>query len=126
MTDRSNREDMVDRRIDYDLQSNYDYNLGGGPFLLTEIAYVLAAVMGENDGPSYHWICAMKDHTYAYVSGSCDYTGWDCQSGGEVEILPTLKMAIDKLPEVDDSRKIKESILQQLVGECAFGEALES
>lgn len=119
-----------ERRIDYDLSANVEFNIGSEGFDLNDVAYVLAAVMGENDGPSYYWLCAMKDHTYAYVKGSCDYTGWDCQSSGSFELLPTLKMAIAKFPEKDEewhgSRKIMESIKRQLVGECAFGETLQA
>lgn len=117
------------KRIDYDLSSNYSYNLKGNVgFRIEDIAYVLAEVMGENDGPDYHWLVAMNDHTYAYVSGGCDYTGWDCQSSGAVEIFPTLKSAIDAIPERAeyDDRLIRKSIKQQLTGDLAFGEAINA
>jgi hypothetical protein len=117
-----------ERRIDSDLSCNCEYNLSGDTFQLDEVAYVLASVMGENDGPQYFWLCAMKDHTYAVVDGGCDYTGWDCQSSGQAEIYPTLKLAIAALPELDEEyhggRKIRESVLRQLTGECAFGEVI--
>lgn len=116
---------LEEKRIDSDLSSNCEYNLGGDKFQLSEVAYVLGAVMGENDGPEYFWLCAMKDHTYAVVSGGCDYTGWDCQSNGQAEIYVTLRLAIEALPEKDSSRVIKESIKMQLVGELAFGEATQ-
>ena len=73
-----NEEEAIERRIDYDLSANVEFN-GLAPFRLEDVAYVLAALMGENDSPDYHWVIAMKDHTYAYVTGGCDYTGWDCQ-----------------------------------------------
>lgn len=115
-----------DRRIDSDLRTNCAYNLGGDKFRLEDVAYVLASVMGENDGPEYFWLCAMKDHTYAVVSGGCDYTGWDCQSSGEAEIYPTMATALAALPLEDGNRKISGSIKKQLVGELAFGEAEQS
>lgn len=117
-------EEGVGRRLDYDLGACCNYNDVGNGFRLEDVAYVLGRVDGENDGPSYWWLCAMKDHTYAVVHGSCDYTGWDCQSSGEASIYPTLREAITLLPEVEEysDRRIKESIEKQLVGELAFGE----
>lgn len=117
-------DDAEDRRIDSDLRSCCEFNDVGGGFRLEDVAYALARVDGENDGPGYWWLCAMKDHTYAVVNGWCDYTGWDCRSGGEATIYPTLREAIASLPETEsyDDRRIKESIEKQLEGELAFGE----
>lgn len=122
-----NEEEAKERRIDYDLSSACEYADvdGSGGFYLKDVAYVLAACMGENDGPSYHWLCAMKDHTYAYVKGGCDYTGWDCQAGGSAKIFPTLKEALAEAPEKEeyhDNRRIRDSLRKQLAGELAFGE----
>lgn len=120
--------DCVERRIDSDLSYNVEYNGGNMPgFRLEDVAYVLAALMGENDGPSYHWIIAMKDHTYAYVSGACDYTGWDCQSGGSAEILPSLREVLAAVEHNKASDKqgvdFRKLLTLQLTGENAFGES---
>lgn len=123
-----NEEEAKSKRIDYDLSAACDYAgaEGSNGFHLEDVAYVLASCMGENDGPDYHWLCAMKDHTYAYVSGGCDYTGWDCQADAKAEIFPTLKAAIQSVPDKEDSyggdRKIRSSIKKQLTGNLAFGE----
>lgn len=111
-----NEKDSVERRIDYDLSACCNYNDVGGGFRLEDVAYVLAQITGENDGPDWHWIIAMKDHTYAYVAGGCDYTGWDCQSGGNAEIFPTLKDTLNASP--DDIRNI---LRGQLTGGIPFG-----
>lgn len=41
---------------------------------------------GENDGQP--WMCygLLKDGRYFYLEAWCDYTGWDCQSGGSVTV----------------------------------------
>lgn len=112
-------KDFSERRIDSDLESNFEYNGSGMPgFRLEDIAYVLAALMGENDGPDYHWIVAMKDHTYAYVTGGCDYTGWDCQSSGSSEIVPSLREALANAP-----KELQPLLKSQLTGDKSFGES---
>lgn len=115
--------DATERRIDYDLSAAIGYNPVPG-FALEDVAYVLGAVLGENDGPDYWWLVAMRDHTYAVVNGGCDYTGWDCQSSANAEIFPTLRQALESIPETEshDNRKLRKSIEMQLVGELAFGE----
>lgn len=114
-------DDAIERRIDGDLSSNASYN-DLAPFRLEDVAYVLAALMGENDGPSYYWIVAMKDRTYAYVTGGCDYTGWDCQSGGSAEILVSLREALSAA-EKDGGAEIRKLLERQLTGKNSFGEA---
>lgn len=117
-----NEEDSVERRIDYDLSAAVDFNLQGDKFRLEDVAYVLAYLQGENDGPSYHWIIAMKDRTYAYVSGGCDYTGWDCQSSAYAEITVSLKEAMS-IAEKDGGADIRKLLRRQLTGEASFGES---
>lgn len=65
-----------------------------------DIARVVAAWgwgsgMGENHG-HHRWaedsasdwsggfLCEMKDGSYVYITGWCDYTGWGCQDGAQV------------------------------------------
>lgn len=72
--------DRLDRAgVDYDLRAAIEYNYLE-EFKLTDIAYVWAVVEGENDGPAWHWIVRLQDGSAWYLTGSCDYTGWDCQS----------------------------------------------
>lgn len=41
---------------------------------------------GENDGEE--WLCVgrLKDGRWFILSAGCDYTGWDCQSGGQASV----------------------------------------
>lgn len=105
------------RRIDSDLGYACEAGAeGDNGFRLRDVAYVLAEIQGENDGPSWHWIIAMKDHTYAYVTGWCDYTGWGCQDGGDAIIFPTL---IEALNAVDEEYRV--ILKSQLTGDTPFG-----
>lgn len=52
---------------------------------IDDVVEVIAAVEGENDGENWECIVRLKDNRYAFLSAGCDYTGWDCQAGGNVE-----------------------------------------
>lgn len=41
-----------------------------------DVAEVLADIQGANDERPWHWLLMLEDGTFAYVTGSCDYTGW--------------------------------------------------
>lgn len=47
-----------------------------------DVSIIFAIREGEHDGPA--WLCygQLKDKRFFFLSASCDYTGWDCQSGG--------------------------------------------
>jgi hypothetical protein len=45
-------------------------------FGLDDVAYVIAAEEGENDGANWITVVRLQDGRYAFVSAGCDYTGW--------------------------------------------------
>lgn len=114
-------DERISRRIDTDLE--YCANDAGFTDNLTDVAYGLATVFGANEESNWHWLLAMKDGTYAYATGWCDYTGWSCQSGGDIEFYPTLKEAIKAVPEKDDyaDRRPRSIIKRQLSGTIPYG-----
>jgi hypothetical protein len=54
-----------------------------------DVARIIAHDAGDNDGPD--WIAAVElnDGRFAFLSAWCDYTGWDCQSGGRAYVAAT-------------------------------------
>src|SRR5688572_32434561 len=52
------------------------------PFGRADVEQVFAIREGEHD--ERNWLCygQLKDGRYFFLSAGCDYTGWDCQSGG--------------------------------------------
>lgn len=56
------------------------------PFQRADVEEVRAYEEGENDGPD--WLCVgkLKDGRWFCLSAGCDYTGWDCQSGGSATV----------------------------------------
>lgn len=80
----------------YDLAAAFYYhNLA----VASKPVEIVAELEGSHDGPGWHWILRLEKGTYAYVSGWCDYTGWDCQSNAEAYDAPTLEAVLRLVPE---------------------------
>lgn len=60
------------------------------PFQRKDVALVHAFAEGEPDEAS--WLCLGKlnDGRWFLLRAGCDYTGWDCQSDGCVDVAPDL------------------------------------
>lgn len=48
---------------------------------------VFAEITGERDEKDWHWLVGFQDGKVGYITGGCDYTGWDCQSFLNVKIF---------------------------------------
>lgn len=57
----------------------------------SDVVEVIAMEDGENDGADWVGVFKMVDGMYLFVYGGCDYTGWDCQSGGGGFFAPSLR-----------------------------------
>lgn len=60
------------------------------PFTRDDIAELIACADGENDGPDWIAVMRLKDGRFAFLTAGCDYTGWDCQSGGNAFVADSL------------------------------------
>lgn len=69
------KQQQKDMGVDYDFCAALEYN--PQPFNLADVRKVLAVVEGEADERDWHWIAALHDGRYVYLTGGCDYTGWD-------------------------------------------------
>lgn len=47
------------------------------PFERRDVKRVIASAEGEGDGPSWIALMELWDGRFAYLEGSCDYTGFD-------------------------------------------------
>lgn len=95
---------MTPENMKNDYNWNEAFNFGGtvrtatncssAPFGLEDVEVVIAAEEGSNDEES--WVAAgiLKDGRYFFLDAWCDYTGWDCQAGGEGQVADTLKNLI--------------------------------
>ena len=98
-------------RYDPELLYALEYNPQEG-WSADDIDRVLAVVVGENDGPNWHWIVRLKDGRHVYCSGGCDYTGWDCQSSADSSIFPTVHEALAAAPVQDHSYSTGDRLIQ--------------
>lgn len=57
-------------------------NVSLHPFCREDVKEIFAMDEGERD--ESNWICfgKLNDKRYFFLSAGCDYTGWDCRSGG--------------------------------------------
>ena len=58
-------------------------------FTIADVANVFAASPGENDGPSWMMVGKLNDGRHFFLDAGCDYTGWDCQAGGDAQVADT-------------------------------------
>lgn len=85
-----------------------------------QIEDIVAEVPGQNDEFNWWWILKLGIDKYVLVSGWCDYTGWDCQSGvTEYGIFNSPMLAAEAAPDIEEysNRAIKPNLVAQLRGE---------
>jgi hypothetical protein len=85
-----------------------------------DITHIVAEVCGENDELAWWWILKMNNGKFFLLSGSCDYTGWDCQSGiNERGFFNTPLQAAKASPEKEEygNRSIQLNLIRQVKGE---------
>lgn len=107
------------RKPDDDLISYLNYN--NDLYTLEEIADVLAEVPGHNDEDHWYWVLLLHDGRFVLTDAWCDYTGWDCQSGGESKIAESAEGAAMFAPEHEYGRDVQQNLLAQLRGEQPVG-----
>ena len=100
---------MRERLNDYDLPAALFYNDADLP---ADIVEVVLELTGQNDGDQWHWVVRYADGSFGYIAGGCDYTGWDCQSG--VDLQPARAGLLDALADVpQDQRRVFEEMLER-------------
>lgn len=98
--------------IDYDLISAFQYN-EHKEMELTDIKKVLAVKEGQKDESAWIWIVELNSGGKAYISGGCDYTGWDCSSWLNIRIVGSTLEALKQVEDEDVGPKL---LLQLIEG----------
>ena len=60
------------------------------PFTREDVEEIVLLAEGENDGDPWFGVFVLKDRRFASIVAGCDYTGWDCQAGGDAKVAATL------------------------------------
>ncbi len=81
------------------LMSSYDWKeaMKYAKFTFQDIKEVITAKEGENDGEHWKLVVKLKSGKYGLLSAWCDYSGWDCQAGGNSDIVDILEEAYEML-----------------------------
>ncbi len=89
-----------------EMKASYDWKeaFGFAKFSIDDVASIIKTSEGENDGASWLAVGTLKDGKFFFLSAWCDYTGWDCQAGGDAELSDTLDDLI-RWRLGDDDRK---------------------
>lgn len=98
MRDEKATFDQAAWREDYDWKEAFVYgreirtatHCDKAGFGIDDVAEVLSADPGENDSQSWMMAGKLKDGRFFFLDAWCDYTGWDCQAGGDGQVADTL------------------------------------
>lgn len=58
-------------------------------FGVDDVLFIMGMDEGENDTSNWLIYGKLKDNRWFYIEAGCDYTGWDCQAGGNSCIAKT-------------------------------------
>lgn len=70
---------------------------GGTSLLPEEVSMILLEIEGYNECEDWHWILQLKSG-YAYVTGNCAFSGWDCGGWLDVHKASSILEAISLAP----------------------------
>lgn len=79
---------------DHNWEEAFKYALGARR---EDVAEVLGADDGENDGADWIGLFKLRDGRYLFLHAGCDYTGWGCQENGDCTYYTSRKSAIQDL-----------------------------
>lgn len=84
----------------------------------------VAVIHGENDGACWHWLVKTDSNRFMYITGGCDYTGWDCRGHLNFgETFESLDEANLTIPGDDyNNRSVREILVAQATGKIPYGE----
>lgn len=92
---------------------NWDRDEEDKPHPVDQVDLVFASSEGERDEEDWLAVLRLIDGRWCVLRAGCDYTGWDCQAGGDVSYFDTVDAACSCLSL---SRRERE----RLVGDLAI------
>ena len=77
------------------------------PFGVQDVAKVYKMSAGENDGAAWIMFGRLKDGRHFFLNAGCDYTGWDCQAGGDAWVSTDKERLIHSAMGIEDRRRFR-------------------
>ena len=62
--------------------------------LPSDVEIIIRIREGENDERDWLLLGILKGGDYIFLRAGCDYTGWDCQASGSIELGKSLKQVM--------------------------------
>ena len=84
---------IEEMKSDYDWKEAWEFAQAD----MDDVDEILASDDGCNEGPNWICVAKLKNGTFLVLRAGCDYTGWDCQAGGNSEIHYSLEQAFSVL-----------------------------
>lgn len=75
------------------------------PLAPQDVDLIIGITEGENDGDAWRIAGQMKDGRWFYLNAWCDFTGWDCQAGGQAWVADSYD-ALLQFGVPDDDRSL--------------------
>lgn len=69
-----------------------------------DVASIVWHAEGERDGPNWLIGGQLVDGRWFFLAAGCDYTGWDCQAGGNAYVADG-RESIERFAMGDDDRE---------------------
>lgn len=76
------------------------------PFQRKDVAEVVALAEGENDLDEWLLVGRLHDGRWFALRAGCDYTGWDCQSGGNADVSSSLERILQFGLTIEERRRL--------------------
>lgn len=71
-----------------------DKDLSLTRFERDDVKAILGVSEGQNEGDPWIMLGQLNDGRFFFLNAWCDFTGWDCQAGGEAYVAETLYDAV--------------------------------
>lgn len=94
------------------------------PFGRKDVAELFAIREGVHDEANWLAFGRLTDGRFFFLSAGCDYTGWDCQSGGMAFVADN-KDDLIRFGMDEDERSLMGAVTGSPVPDAAVAEAIE-
>jgi hypothetical protein len=80
---------------------------------MEDVKDIIASEAGENDGSEWIGIFLLRNGKYLFLKAGCDYTGWDCRSGGDSWLSDSLEDIISFGLGENDRSRLRNQLVKQ-------------
>lgn len=83
---------------------NWQEALRAANLSMDDVGIIFYLREGQNDGDRWLMVFGAGNGRIGVLSAWCDYTGWDCQSGGDVRYASSVQEAVTMYLSAEERR----------------------